>query len=140
MAKINLKNYYPFYQQDCYIEVSDELADMLSAAERAEEAYKRKVRRNKAFYSLDREDGIEHDVLFISQSTEELCQRKITCEELHTAISSLSDKQSKRIYAHFLLGMSISEIARAECVSWHSVDKSIRHGLANLEKKLKCLY
>ncbi|MBQ8618828.1 MAG: sigma-70 family RNA polymerase sigma factor [Clostridia bacterium] len=140
MAKINLKNFYPFYQQDCYIEVSDELAEILMAAERAEEAYKRKLRRNRAFYSLDRGDGIERDICFASQSAEELYEQKLTRDELHAAISTLPDKQAKRIYAHYLLGMSISEIARAEGVSWHSIDKSIREGIANLEKRLKSLH
>ena len=32
--------------------------------------------------------------------------------------------------------MSISEIARAEGVSWHSVNRSIQHGLVHLEKVL----
>ena len=32
------------------------------------------------------------------------------------AISSLPDKQAKRIYAHFILGMTKKDIARAEGV------------------------
>ena len=35
-------------------------------------------------------------------------------QELHAAISSLPDKQAKRIYAHFILGMTKQDIARAE--------------------------
>ena len=137
MAKINLRNFYPFYQQDYYIEVNDELKEMLLASERAEEAYKRKVRYHKAYYSLDRDDGIERDVLFVSQSTEDLYERKLTRDELHAAISMLPDKQAKRIYAHFLLGMSIAEVAKAEGVCWTSVDRSIQNGLKHLEKILK---
>lgn len=137
MAKINLRNFYPFYQQDCFIEVTDELAEMLLAAERAEEAYRRKVRYHKAYYSLDRDDGIERDILFAAQSTEELSERKMTQDELHAAISMLPDKQAKRIYAHFLLDMSIAEVARAEGVCWTSVDRSIQNGLKRLERILK---
>ena len=139
MAKINLKSLYPIYEQDYYIEISDELAELLIAAERAEESYKRKLRRYKAFYSLDRDDGIERDILFTAHSADEIYERNLTKDQLHAAISTLPDKQAKRIYAHFLLEMSISDIAKAEGVSWHSIDKSIRHGLINLEKKLKNL-
>lgn len=139
MAKINLRELYPFYGHDCYIEVTDELAEALATFERAEEAYKRKLRRNKAFYSLNREDGIEHKILFAAPSIEELFEQKLTRNELHAAISTLPDKQAKRIYAHFLLGMKKSDIAKAEGISWHSVDKSIRQGLVHLAKKLKNL-
>nr|WP_237712701.1 sigma factor-like helix-turn-helix DNA-binding protein [Paenibacillus elgii] len=38
-------------------------------------------------------------------------------QQLHVAISALPDKQGKRIYAHYVLGISKSEIARAEGVS-----------------------
>lgn len=137
MAKINLRDFYPLHYQECIIEVSDELMEMLLAFNRAEEAYKRKLRRNKAFYSLDRDDGLEHEVLFTAPSVEEVYEQKATRKELYTAILSLPDKQAKRVYAHYLLGMSISEIARAEGVSWNSVNRSIEHGLAHLAQKLK---
>ena len=62
--------------------------------------------RHKAYYSLDRDDGLEHEVVFVSLSPHELYERKISMQELHAAISSLPDKQAKRIYAHFILGMT----------------------------------
>jgi len=68
-----------------------------------------------------------------------LFEQKITRNELHAAISTLPYKQAKRIYAHFLLGMKKSAIAKAEGVSWHSVDRSIHYGLASLAKKLNHL-
>ena len=137
MVKINLRKYYPFYEQDCYIDVADELAEMLAAFERAEEAYRRKLRRNHSYYSLDREDGIAQNIVFAAHSPEEIYERKITREELYAAIAALPDKQAKRIYAHYLLGMSKAEIAKAEDVCWSSVDRGIRQGLARIEKILK---
>lgn len=53
MAKINLRDYYPFYQHDEYVEVSDELAAELSQWERSESTQKRKKYRYHAHYSLD---------------------------------------------------------------------------------------
>ena len=44
----------------------------------------------------------------------EIYERKMTAEQLLAAIASLPDKQGKRIYAHYILGMSKTEIARAE--------------------------
>lgn len=63
-----------------------------------------KIRYHKAYYSLDRGDGIEHSVLFVSLSPDEIYERKLTSEQLHAAIATLPDKQAKRIYAHYLTG------------------------------------
>ena len=54
MKTINLRDYYPFYHNDLFIEVSDEVAAALQEAERQERNYLRRVVYNKAFYSLDR--------------------------------------------------------------------------------------
>ena len=108
MAKINLRDYYPFYQDDCVIEVPDEVANALLELDRLETAYQRRMYRNKAQYSLDRGDGIEHDILFVSLSPWEIYERKCTYEQLHAAIARLPDKQAKRIYAYYFLDMSQS--------------------------------
>lgn len=64
MKTINLRDHYPFYHNDLFIEVSDEVADALQEAERQERNYLRRVVYNKAFYSLDTGDGIEQTALF----------------------------------------------------------------------------
>lgn len=137
MVKINIRDFYPYTQEDSYIEVSTEVADVMNAFERAEASYERKIRRYKAYYSLDRKNGIERSVLFTSLSPQELYERRLTREELHAAISQLPDKQATRIYAHYLLGMSKEEIAGAEGISWHTVHQSIQQGLKRMEKILK---
>jgi RNA polymerase sigma-70 factor, ECF subfamily len=107
MVKINLRKYYPgFYSTDCIIEVPDEVAALIDSSERAENAYCLRRYRHKAYYSLDRADGIEHDILFVSLSPSEIYERKVAVEQLHAAIAALPDKQAKRIYAHYFLGMS----------------------------------
>ena len=60
MTTINLKEFYPWYTHDEYIEVSEEVADELRASRLYEAAYQRRIVRNKAQYSLDCEDGIEY--------------------------------------------------------------------------------
>jgi len=52
-------------------------------------------------------------------------------------LSSLPDKQAKRITAHYVLGISQADIARAEGVSRNVVSASIRRGLRKLAEILK---
>ena len=92
---------------------------------------------NGTTYSLDRDDGLEHEAVFVALSPHELYERKVTMQELHAAIASLPDKQAKRIYAHFILGMTKQDIARAEGVHEKVVRVAIERGLRHLEKILK---
>jgi RNA polymerase sigma factor (sigma-70 family) len=107
--------------------------------DRQEAAYRRRTYYHKAFYSLDRGDGIEYDALFVSVTPWEVYERKVTLEQLHAAIAALPDKQAKRLSAYYFLGMSKSEIARAEGINKSQVTRSIDRALASLEKFLKNL-
>ncbi len=137
MKTINLRDYYPFYTSDCFIDVPDEVAAMLRTFELREAAYRLRTYRHKAYYSLDRGDGIEHDILFVSLSPCEIYERKVTMEQLHAAIASLPDKQAKRIYAHYFLGMSKTAIAKVEGVNKSQVTRSISKALKSMEIFLK---
>lgn len=137
MAKINLRDYYPFYKTDFFVEVPDEVEAALLEAERLEQNYIRRRFYNNAYYSLDADDGIENDILFVSLSPYEIYERKITVEQLHAAIASLPDKQAKRIYAHYILGISKSRIAKAEGVRESAIRDAIERGLKSMEKFLK---
>ncbi|MEG0900344.1 MAG: sigma-70 family RNA polymerase sigma factor [Oscillospiraceae bacterium] len=137
MKRINLRDYYPFYTQDTFIELPDELVDIFDAYNKAENAYTRQKYRYKAHYSLDRGDGIEHDILFVSLSPDEIYERKLTTEQLHAAIAALPDKQAKRIYAHYFMGMSKTAIAKAEGVSKATIGESINRALKGIEQHLK---
>jgi RNA polymerase sigma-70 factor (ECF subfamily) len=52
-------------------------------------------------------------------------------------MATLSDKQAKRVYARFFLGLSEAAIAKSEGVSAVAINKSIHHGLKHIEKILK---
>ena len=73
MKVINLRDIYPHYTQDCFVEVTDEVADLFSEFDRKEAAYRLRTYRHKAYYSLDRNDGIEHEALFIALSPHLCC-------------------------------------------------------------------
>jgi len=137
MKTINLRDYYPSYTSDCFINVPDEIAAILHDFEQREAAYRLRTYRHKAYYSLDRDDGIERDILFVALSPCEIYERKVTSQQLHSAIASLPDKQAKRIYAHYFLGMSKTAIAKAEGVRESAVRDAIERGLRNIERFLK---
>lgn len=92
MAKINLQDFYPFYNTDLFIEIPDEVEAALLEAERLEQNYIRRRFYNKAHYSLDADDGIENDILFVSLTPCELYERKMTAEQLQASMASLPDK------------------------------------------------
>ena len=116
------------------MEVSEEVAEMFKEFDRKEAAYRLRTYRHKAYYSLDRDDGLEHEAVFVALSPHELYERKVTMQELHAAIASLPDKQAKRIYARYYLGMTVNEITEVEGVDPSRVRDSIRRGLKQLAK------
>lgn len=140
MKKINLKDYYSQITTDTYIEIPDEVFNIFEEYRKAEQAYQSRIRYHKAYYSLDRGDGIEHSALFVSLSPDEIYERKLTSEQLHAAIATLPDKQAKRIYAHFFMNMSKAAIAKVEGVNKSQVTRSINRGLAQIEKFLKNIF
>ncbi len=138
MKKINLRELYPdIYKTDVSLEVSDEVLAMIRAAERAEAACKRKMYSYKAQYSLDCDNGIEKAVLRQPPTPEEILEKKQLQEQLYAAVMALPDKQAKRIYARYYLGMTVKEIAQAEGVDLSRVYDSIHRGLKRLSKILK---
>lgn len=141
MQIINLKKYYyPLFTKDTFVEVSDEVAEALLLMHREENNRIRKMYYHKAYFSLDREDGIENDALCgFEKSPEEIFMEQeeerfflLTLERLDEALSSLTPVQARRIRARYLLGMKAYEIAEAEGVSTSCISESIRSGLKKL--------
>lgn len=96
MTTINLKDFYPWYMTDEYIEVSDEVATELRASKLAEAAYAERVRYNKAYYSLDCDDGIEYSACVHEPSPQELVERMERFYHLWNALNSLPEIQGRR--------------------------------------------
>ena len=134
MTTINLKDFYYWYTQDQLIEVSDEVAEVFKADARYEMAYQRRLSRHKAQYSLDCENGIENAVLLKPQTPEMVLEEKQFQEQVYAAVMKLPEKQVKRIYARYYLGMTVNEIAEVEGVDPSRVRDSIRRGLKQLAK------
>lgn len=92
--------------------------------------------RHRAYYSLDRDDGIEHNILFPVRSSEEQYEEMLMRQEIYKAMCQLPEKTFRRIYAHYFLGLSKVAIARAEKVDERAVRKSINSGLKKLARLL----
>ena len=54
MTIINLRDFYPYYTADSFLEMPDESAEAMAAFHRMEAAYCLRTYRHKAYYSLDR--------------------------------------------------------------------------------------
>jgi RNA polymerase sigma-70 factor (ECF subfamily) len=116
MTIINLRDFYYWYTQDEYIEVSDDVAEALRASVRYEAAYQRRLSRHKAQYSLDCDDGIEYSACLRELTPDEVLELKERFCRLWNALNSLPETQGRRVDAHFILGMTYREIAKAEGV------------------------
>lgn len=136
-VKVNLREIYPYYKTDIWVEVEEEVARDLRQFDLNENAYNLRRYRNKAYFSLDREDGIEQEALQGSASPEELLMQKVSSEELYAALCQLPNKWVQRIYAHYMMGMSKVAIARSEQVDESTVRKSIERGLKQLARLLQ---
>ena len=140
MKEINLRDYYPFYTQDVIVEVPDEVELLLREYMLLEEAYRIRTYRYKAFYSLNRDEGIEREILQKPISPEEILEQRQMTESLYKGLAMLPEKQRQRIYAHFFLGMSKADIAKAEGTHKSRITRSIEAGLRRLEKYFKEIF
>ena len=134
MTTINLKDFYYWYTQDQFIEVSDEVAEVFASDTRHEMAYQRRLSRHKAQYSLDCNDGIEYSACLHEPTPQELLERMETFLRLWNALNSLPEIQGRRIDAHIILGKSIKEIAVTEGVHEVYIRLSIKRGLERMKK------
>ena len=141
MKQINLRELYPnVYKTDTYVEVTDEALDAMKTQDKTEANQRRLIRRYKAYHSLDSENGIERMFCSCSKAPDELLVEQFVRKQLYDAVMALPDKQAKRIYAHYYLGMSKAEIAQYEGVNESAVRKSIKQGLNILLKNVSKLF
>ena len=137
MTTINLRELYPWYTEDAFIEVSDEVAAFLEEDKRLQINYAQYIRDNKAFYSLDAGDGIEAEALNLPEQPDEALERMELERLLKEALAQLTPSQRRRLFASVLNDESNQRIAKRESVDESAVRRSIQRGLASLKKILK---
>lgn len=134
MTTINLREFFYWYKADEFIKVTDEVAQELRAGKVEDVTHWRRLKRNKANYSLDAGDGIEYEACEFEPSPEEFMARAVTIQRLCCALNRLPPAQGRRIDACYLLGQSMTEIAQAEGLDESSIRESIRRGLERMRK------
>ena len=137
MTTINLRDFYYWYSQDKFIEVSDEVFAELLADKRYHKSHEQRMRRNKSQYSLDVGDGIETAAIYREPTPPELVERMEQFWLLCCALNSLPEIQGRRVEARYILGMKVREIAEAEGVSASSASQTIRNGIKAMRNYLQ---
>ncbi len=135
--QINLKTLYPYYTKDEFIDVPDDVALVYREFKLKDEAYRIRTYRHKAYYSLDLMLECVGDIRSEEATPQELLEQKELERTVQQGLSTLSEKQQRRIYEHFFLNRKMVDIAKAEGVYTSSVSGSIHSGLKQLEKYLQ---
>ena len=122
MTIINLRDFYYWYTQDEYIEVSDDVAEALRASVRYEAAYTERARYNKAYYSLDADDGIEYSACLHELTPDEVLELKERFCRLWNALNSLPPAQGRRVNAGSRAATRC-DVCMADCIKGLSVNR-----------------
>ena len=107
----------------------------LSIGGRMCDSYKRR-KRDHDECSLDGTPGFEADVTYPPLTPEEIMELAEDRAALYAALDRLPPVQARRVYARFILGRTVSQIARAENVEERNVRETINKGLRRLKKYL----
>ena len=129
MTTINLRDFFYWYKADEFIEVTEEVAEELRVGKVEDVTHWRRMKRNRANYSLDAGDGIENSICEFEPSPEECMALMEQYRRLCCALNSLPEVQGRRIYQHYLLNITQTEISMAEGASINAVNVSIQRGL-----------
>lgn len=119
------------------VEIPPNVREEMLTFFRKEETYQRVRRYHNAYYSLDRDDGLENEISDVAPSPEEIVIHREEQGMLHAALMSLPAVQRRRVMLRFMYNMSIAQIARMEGVSWSAVDRSVKRGIRLLKEALR---
>ena len=103
MTTINLKDFYYWYTQDQFIEVSDEVAEVFLADARYEMAYQRRLSGTRRSILLTVRTGSNTRPACMSPRPRNFLERMELFIRLWNALNSLPEIQGRRIDAHIIL-------------------------------------
>lgn len=136
MVKINLREYYPqYYIKDVYILVEDDVAEAFEESKRKAKAEEMESYRHRDYRSFDCNSSLETRISksdYISPLAE--LEERYMSKKLYEALSTLTQEQQRRIYAKYFLGLSNTDIAKAEKCDESAIRKSIKRSIAQLKK------
>ena len=119
MKTINLRWIYPHYRHDEFVEVSDEVWEVMRQAQREMNNYERRKVYQRAYYSLDAYSWTENYALEHGRSPEEiLLEREERAAHLRLlaalpeALAHATPTQARRVHAYYIAGIKQPEISR----------------------------
>lgn len=137
MIEINLREFYPeCYRSDYFVEVPDEVAELLILLRRHEQSQRRRIYKHKAHYSLNIYETVEQEAVLQTPSAEDAFLHLTEQKLIYDALEILTEMQRKRLYAHFFMNMSYSKIAEKEGIDVSTVRKSVQQALRKLQNKM----
>ena len=110
MKTINLRWIYPHYRHDEFVEVSDEVWEVMRQAQREMNNYERRKVYHRAWYSLDAYSWTENYALEHGRSPEDYLCRKETLGELTAVLDTCTEAQRRRFLLYALDGLTLAEI------------------------------
>ena len=132
MKTINLRWIYPHYRHDEFVEVSDEVWEVMRQAQREMNNYERRKVYQRAYYSLDAYSWTENYALEHGRSPEEILLER---EERAAHLRLLAALPEALAHATpTQAGISQPEISRREGVDSSKVSVAIRRGLRNMRR------
>ena len=136
MITINLKDFYPWYGTDEFIEVPEEVVWEMLADKRYEAAYTKKIKRHKVLSFSDYGDKTQEWCNQTAPDPQHMAEVRELLEQFLEILAALPEIQSRRIRAHIILDMTLSEIALQEEVSIATVQRAIQRGIKKIQKFL----
>ena len=136
MITINLKDFYPWYGTDEFIEVPEEVVWEMLADKRYEAAYTKKIKRHKVLSFSDYGDKTQEWCNQTAPDPQRMAEIRELLEQFLEILEALPEIQSRRIRAYIILDMTLSEIALQEEVSIATVQRAIQRGIKKIQKFL----
>ena len=119
LIEIDLQHYYPtIHHSPTPVLVTHKVAQALDGFEDNEQAAYLRIYRAKAFYSLDRGDGIECAAVFRVQTPQEIYEHKLTLQQLNAGSTAAQTGSAHLCPLHF--GKELcGDCQGGECVCAH---------------------
>ena len=108
-VRVNLREMYPkYYNQDCFVEVDQDVYETMNKYDHIDAVYKRKVDDHKGYFSLDRSPFLELEKEGFDVNENILLKELISFIEL--TIKDLPFKEKERILKKYVQCKTIESI------------------------------
>lgn len=134
-VRVNLREMYPkYYNQECFVEVDQDVYETMNKYDHIDAVYKRKVDYHKGYFSLDRSPFLELEKEGFDVNENILLKELISFIEL--TIKDLLVKEKERILKKYVQCKILESIAIEENCSILAVYYSIKIALKKIKEVL----